>query len=296
MINYAQHLTSIPIAPLSTVLHRQLISRLATISRSGNVVTGVADLGGIFTFDSPPPIALHKKAGNSDIAVKVLRAGDITDSEELDRLAKRLGREMSIWKALKHKRITPLMGFAILEIGACLISPWCDNGNALEYLKKCPSVDRRRLCNVLINNEGDAMLCDFGLSKLLQDVPSGFTTTTRQKGTTRWMAPEQFGEHAVYTTQSDIYAFGCLVIGMISPFIICQLTKHACIAEIMCEKVPFVKYTNDAGIVLAKVQGMFMEPKDYPELPEDDPLWRILRECWATNPQLRPSINGVHNK
>ncbi|KAG8894520.1 hypothetical protein FRB99_001201 [Tulasnella sp. 403] len=243
-------LPAIPAAhpyPSPPAFHTQLILRLAEISklRSGNLIARVADLGDTITFDSAASVVPHMRAGNSDIcratlassqtviAIKVLRAGDTTDSRELDQLAKRLGREMSIWKTLKHKRITPLLGFAILEIGACLISPWCSNGNAMEYIKKHPSIDRRRLvlqvaeglvflhthdsliihadikaCNVLIDGNGEAMLCDFGLSTLLQGSPSGFTTSGRQKGTTRWMAPEQFGEKPLYTVETDVYAFG----------------------------------------------------------------------------------------
>ncbi|KAG8894521.1 hypothetical protein FRB99_001202, partial [Tulasnella sp. 403] len=150
--------------------------------------------------------------------------------------------------------------------------------------------------NVLIDNDGEAMICDFGLSKLLQDIPSGFTTSNGQKGTTRWMAPEQFGEKAVYTTQSDIYAFGCLIIGTLLASAVRQFTEPVWVAEIMCEKVPFVKYANDIGIALAKVQGKLMEPKDYPEIPEDDPLWSLLRECWATDPQLRPPMSEIYGK
>ncbi|KAG8898724.1 hypothetical protein FRB99_007196 [Tulasnella sp. 403] len=147
-----------PILPTSPPPFQSLlISRLATISESTNVVSGVADLGGIIIFDNSSSISPHIMAGNSDIyraalspsqivvAIKVLRACNVMGPEKLDRLAKKLGREMRVWKTLKHERVTPLLGFAILEIGACLISPWCANGNALEYLNKSPSVDRRRL-------------------------------------------------------------------------------------------------------------------------------------------------------
>ncbi|KAG8898723.1 hypothetical protein FRB99_007195, partial [Tulasnella sp. 403] len=294
--------------------HIQLLSRLAAISESKNVATGVADLGGMIIFDNPSSMFPHKMGGHCDIyravlpgqraiAIKVLRACDITVSEQLERLAKRLAREMRVWKDLKHSRVTPLLGFAILEVGACLISPWCKNGNALEYIKACPTANRRTLilqvaeglvylhnhnpaivhadikaCNILVSDDGDAMLCDFGLSKLLEDVPSGLTTESGQKGTTRWMAPEQLGKHPVYTTESDAYAFGCLAL------------------EIMTEKPPFVTCTHDPGVLRAKIQGELIDPADYPELPEDDPLWPLLRKCWAGDPKQRPSMNEIHDE
>ncbi|KAG8893202.1 hypothetical protein FRB99_002140, partial [Tulasnella sp. 403] len=239
--------------PRTPSFQSQLISRLAAISESRNIVSDVADLGDIIGFDNPSSISLHTAAGNSDVyravlqrsrievAIKVLRPTNIGDTAQIDAVVKRLSRELRIWKALEHKRVIPLRGYAVLEIGACLISPWCDKGNASAYLKKYPSVDRHSLVlqvteglvylhthdppiihadikadNVLINDDGEAMLCDFGLSKLLEDVPSGLTTTNGQKGTLRYMAPEQFGEKPLYTTETDVYAFGCLAIGVAS--------------------------------------------------------------------------------
>ncbi|KAG8960076.1 hypothetical protein FRC05_007127 [Tulasnella sp. 425] len=42
----------------------------------------------------------------------------------------------------------------------------------------------------LVNDEENVKLCDFGVSKLLQDAPSGFTTTASIKGTLRYSAKE----------------------------------------------------------------------------------------------------------
>ncbi|KAG8889065.1 hypothetical protein FRB99_004029, partial [Tulasnella sp. 403] len=134
--------------------HTQLISKLAAISHMGNAAADVADLGDSIELET---CTIHARAGHSDvyravlrpgrvmIAIKVLHAGNVQDSTELDLLAKRFGREMRVWKAMKHNHIVPLLGFAILPIGACLVSPWCANGNAMEYLKKFPDASRYNL-------------------------------------------------------------------------------------------------------------------------------------------------------
>lgn len=122
-------------------------------------------------------------------------------------------REVEIWNRLNHKRIVPLRGYALDCDGTpSLISPWLDNGDVLTYLKKHPFADRRALVrqvaegliylhsegivhgdlkggNVLVDDKGDAALCDFGLSKVLDDCPSTFATSTAGMGTLRWCAP-----------------------------------------------------------------------------------------------------------
>lgn len=65
--------------------------------------------------------------------------------------------------------------------------------------------------NVLINDNLRAVLCDFGLSTILQDEPSGLTTTKSIKGSTRYMSPELLDEDASLSLMSDIWAWGCLL-------------------------------------------------------------------------------------
>ena len=68
--------------------------------------------------------------------------------------------------------------------------------------------------NVLIDSDGNPKLCDFGLSRALEDTSLWQTTTKQAPGTLRWQSPELLSsETARVTIQSDIYAFGmtCLV-------------------------------------------------------------------------------------
>jgi serine/threonine protein kinase len=67
--------------------------------------------------------------------------------------------------------------------------------------------------NILVDSSQTALLCDFGLARILLDEgSSGMTTTTAHVGTERYLAPELVsGEDLEYpTTASDIYAVGCL--------------------------------------------------------------------------------------
>lgn len=67
--------------------------------------------------------------------------------------------------------------------------------------------------NILINAWLEAVLSDFGLSLVLEElgVPSGLTTSERVKGTLNYMAGELF-LGAKPTRESDVYAFGGLIL------------------------------------------------------------------------------------
>lgn len=58
------------------------------------------------------------------------------------------------------------------------------------------------------------MLSDFGLSWILDGLPSGHTSSAKPGGTLRYLAPELVGgsdpdEHVYPTTKSDVFAFAC---------------------------------------------------------------------------------------
>lgn len=70
---------------------------------------------------------------------------------------------------------------------------------------------------MLINDDYEAELSDFGLSRVLQGLggPSGFTTSETPKGTLNYMAGELFNvEKPKQTCETDVYAFGGLILAV----------------------------------------------------------------------------------
>ncbi|KZV89786.1 kinase-like protein [Exidia glandulosa HHB12029] len=66
--------------------------------------------------------------------------------------------------------------------------------------------------NILVADDGTALVCDFGISVMLEE-QSTSTQRTSMKGTCRWMAPELFSDDAArHTLLSDLWALGCLII------------------------------------------------------------------------------------
>ncbi|EJD47437.1 kinase-like protein, partial [Auricularia subglabra TFB-10046 SS5] len=159
----------------------------------------------------------------------------------------RVRREVSIVKKANHPFIVPFFGAADLGDQLVIVSLFMRNGNLLQYLAHHPSPDRHLLVlqvadavcylhaflgivhgdlkceNVLVSDDGDALLTDFGLSTVIDKSDSDATTKTciRQSLTVRFAAPELLKDNArspssrhirSKTPESDVYAFGMLAL------------------------------------------------------------------------------------
>lgn len=105
-----------------------------------------------------------------------------------------------------------------------------DTGKALEYLhaqavchgdlKPVSKFTRRSACfscascnqeNVLVSKARRAMLCDFGLARVVDDQPTGLTTSKILLGTCRYGSPEVVLFSQKRTLEADIWSWGCLL-------------------------------------------------------------------------------------
>ncbi|KAG8963637.1 hypothetical protein FRC05_004571 [Tulasnella sp. 425] len=138
-----------------------------------------------------------------------------------------------------------------------------------------------KAANVLVTDDFQAVLMDFGLSKALEGTPSGLTTTSfGLRGSTRYMSPELVSEDdARRTLASDVWAWGCLLL------------------EILTDRLPYADITSDAKIILtlarlllapARPNDMFPAPIDGLPIPDD--LRSLLKNCWKISPEARPTM------
>jgi serine/threonine protein kinase len=67
--------------------------------------------------------------------------------------------------------------------------------------------------NLLVDNNGNVKLADFGASKRLKNIIPGGSAEKSLKGTVYWMAPEVIKQKG-HGRQADIWSVGCTVIEM----------------------------------------------------------------------------------
>jgi serine/threonine protein kinase len=122
--------------------------------------------------------------------------------------------------------------------------------------------------NVLLTEEGDCKISDFGMSLPGSDMATKIKT---QFGPIRWMAPEAIGSHE-YSTKSDVYSFGVVI------------------WEILTNgQTPLANYTTNQVAVARRDHNLTPEiPEDAPELLRD-----LIQRCWATDPEARPSFKSM---
>lgn len=253
-----------------------------------------------------------------DVAIKVLRAitpTSITLNQERlkQKILIRIKREALIWTRTTHRHIHPCLGYRVSDEPQ-LISPWCSHGNLSDYLTVTKDLTSREklllirqaalalahlhnqtppIChgdikpeNVLVNDFREAALSDFGVSRIVEDIAvrTGLTTTEQgPKGTYIYTAPEIFdpellgpndGE-AKASCEGDVYAFGGLIL------------------TVMSGQPPFHKIKNKAKIIILIVKNEHPKPCDHLGLPETDPLWSLMVNCWHFQPEMRPSMGEV---
>jgi eukaryotic-like serine/threonine-protein kinase len=209
-------------------------------------------------------------------------------------LAERLARERDILATLEHPHIARLYDAGIDTLGR----PWL----ALEYVQGCSidayarerglDIDARlalvlQVCaavsyahsrlvihrdlkpaNILVTEEGQVRLLDFGIAKLMQDEQAEATALTRAAGralTPDYASPEQIAGAAL-TTASDVYSLGVIAYAL------------------LCGKPPYKLRRGTAGELEDAIAGI------EPPLASDAALTPLLRR------QLRGDLDAILNK
>jgi len=246
------------------------------------------------------------------VAVKCLRS--VQNDIDAEAARRRINRESRVWHALNHKNILPFIGVCCFGNTQSLVSVLCQSGDAVKYFQSHPGGDRlKAVCgaargllylhslsptavihgdlkasNVLIDDSGEARLCDFGRTKLVGH--RGFTTIFA--GAMAYLAPELLevagpvDEHddtpepkgfvPELSKETDVYGFSMVAL------------------EILSGYAPFY-YFQPEYVVILKVASGFKpwRNRHKSEAALTDEIWSLLSDCWDHQAERRLDMEAV---
>ncbi|KIO20883.1 hypothetical protein M407DRAFT_29487 [Tulasnella calospora MUT 4182] len=242
------------------------------------------------------------------VAIKYLKpvgTGSSTSSEAAkERVLKRLAREALILaRTPPHPNIVQFYGYR--ERGdknfPCIVTQYLPKGNLEAYLSSHQDLGREARVslavqctdglahlhglappiihgdlkpqNVLLNDDDQLCLCDFGLAMVDGKPYKDLETTGIRGGTKGYDALELINGEPV-TLATDIFAFGGLILAIMSG-------EH-----------PYYKQT-ETEYFRSLLADRPPQPEEHPNITANDPLWDTMNQCWNKEPSARPDIQTV---
>lgn len=138
--------------------------------------------------------------------------------------------------------------------------------------------------NILLTEDGQAKLADFGLSTAHYAEASQTDNDSQEirfVGTLAWMAPEIFQSIPKYSEKSDIYAYAMVL------------------WEIIARKSPYATAQSRDDIELPVTQGQREKIPNKSTNPEEtipNSLKQLVNSCWFSDPKKRPTAEQAIDK
>jgi serine/threonine protein kinase len=240
------------------------------------------------------------------VAVKILRPTLLLDRRLATKTARKILREAKVWSTLNHPNVARFIGVCYEqergEYIARLVSMFYERGtlkdnlgyiqndqqrvrllrqffSGLEYLHRKNVIHGDlKPTNVLLDYSYNAVLTDFGLSRVLE--AAGFTTTNvKAAGTFRYMARELMTPMYYSTTaplptvQSDIWSAG--MTGL----------------EILSGVRPYDDKNGDSELIHCICQRRGL-PSRHLYSRVQSGTWSMLMACWADE-GMRPAVSEL---
>ncbi|XP_008582044.1 PREDICTED: proto-oncogene tyrosine-protein kinase ROS isoform X1 [Galeopterus variegatus] len=244
-------------------------------------------------------------SGEIKVAVKTLKKGS-TDQEKIEFL-----KEAHLMSKFNHPNILKQLGVCLLNEPQYIILELMEGGDLLTYLRKARMttlhgplltlvdlvdlcVDISKGCVYLeqmhfIHRDLAARNClvsvkdytspsrtvkigDFGLAR---DIYKNDYYRKRGEGLlpVRWMAPESLMD-GIFTTQSDVWSFGILIWEILT-------LGHQ----------PYPAHSNFDVLNYVQTGGRLEPPRNCP-----DDLWNLMTQCWAQEPDRRPTFQKIQDQ
>uniref|UniRef100_A0A8D2MTX5 Serine/threonine-protein kinase TNNI3K n=1 Tax=Zonotrichia albicollis TaxID=44394 RepID=A0A8D2MTX5_ZONAL len=166
----------------------------------------------------------------------------------------------------EQKRILDLQSKLIIAV---------DVAKGMEYLHNLtqPIIHRDlNSHNILLYEDGHAVVADFGESRFLQSLDED--NMTKQPGNLRWMAPEVFTQCTRYTIKADVFSYAL------------------CLWELLTGEIPFA-HLKPAAAAADMAYHHIRPPIGY-SIPK--PISALLIRGWNACPEGRPEFSEVVTK
>ncbi|MGB5057617.1 MAG: protein kinase [Candidatus Promineifilaceae bacterium] len=228
----------------------------------------------------------YQPALNRDVAVKVILPQFANQPDFI----RRFESEARLIAQLEHLHIVPLYDYWREPDSAYLVMRWLRGGSLSQSLQNGPwplpqaaalldqiagalAVAHRRgivhrdvkPANILLDEEGNAYLSDFGIAKDLLH-PANLTAPDAIAGSLAYISPEQAQSQPV-TPQSDLYSLGLVM------------------AELLTGVHPFAGSTPAEQLVKRLTTPLPTLHEQRPDLPE--PLQAVMQQATAREPNAR---------
>ncbi|KAJ7030852.1 kinase-like domain-containing protein [Mycena alexandri] len=132
-----------------------------------------------------------------------------------------------------------------------------------------------RILYIVIDDAGNPLISDFGLSRLAETVS---TRTPGADNSLRWLAPELLRGDNLLTLSSDIYSYGMTVL------------------ELFTHERPWSSIPQSVVVIIQAIQGLRPPRPMQSQILErglDVNCWALVEHCWAQSPEERPTIQEI---
>ncbi|CAN4121964.1 unnamed protein product [Withania somnifera] len=293
---YEQHHEQVCLGNLRRFQFREL--QAATNNFSNKNILGKGGFGNVY------------KGCLSDgtiVAVKRLKDGNAIGGD------KQFQTEVEMISLAVHRNLLRLYGFSVTPTERLLVYPYMSNGSVASRLKAKPPLDwntRKRIAlgaargllylheqcdpkiihrdvkaaNVLLDDDCEAVVGDFGLAKLLDHRDSHVTTAVR--GTVGHIAPEYLST-GQSSDKTDVFGFGILLLELISGQRALEFGKAANQKGAMLDWVKKIHQEKKLDMLVSK------DLKDKYDRIELEEMVQVALICTQYHPSHRPKMSEV---
>lgn len=266
--------------------HYRMLRPLSTDEGPENVWLAI-DVSTIEGYSTNDGHVIDESSGTL-VVIKIYRPKNTFDDED----AQRFGNEFKMANKCRHANLLQPTSFSIYDGIPYLVLPYCEKGSVKQFVgEEKPNSEIWHLVhdvaaglnvlhtnqppiihqsikpsNILINDDGDFVLTDFGIGALKPaGKPSVFED--RSPRSKAYMAPEYFGKSATPVPESDIWSFG------------------ATLYEILTGSVPF----GEKGGMRQLVDK---DPTlDFKGMHPD--FRNLIKSCLQADPKQRPTARQI---